>query len=121
MPAAHEVPVQVTVNGAPRTATVPVVGSAQGALDNYVTSQKDRVTIFGGVTLLDARLEHTPLPAFADMDGEIEAYHGAMPVNYSPEDLPDLLQFMQRRRSNPDGLVDRWAGRFVRPRGRSCV
>ena len=68
-----------------------------------------------------ARLEHTPLPAFADIDGEIEVYRGAMPVVYSPEDLPDLLPSMQRRHADPDGQVDHWARRFVRPSGRTCL
>jgi transglutaminase-like putative cysteine protease len=63
------------------------------------------------------RLDHTPLPAFADMDGEIEVYSGAMPFAYSPEDLPDLLQSMQRQHPDPDGAVDRWARRFVRQTG----
>src|ERR1700722_19758965 len=46
------------------------------------------VATFGGRTrevVFDssARLEHTPLPAFSDMDGEIEVYTGAMPIAYS--------------------------------------
>jgi transglutaminase-like putative cysteine protease len=67
------------------------------------------------------RLEHTPLPAFADLDGEIEVYRGALPVDYSPEDLPDLAQSMHRRHADPDGLVDAWAARFVRPIGRTSL
>src|SRR5580658_661464 len=43
------------------------------------------------------RLDHTPLPAFADVDGEIEVYTGAIPFAYSPEDLPDLAISMQRQ------------------------
>jgi transglutaminase-like putative cysteine protease len=65
------------------------------------------------------RLEHTPLPAFADLDGEIEVYTGAMPFAYSPQDLPDLLQSMQRQHPDPEGIVDRWARRFVRRTGRT--
>jgi transglutaminase-like putative cysteine protease len=60
------------------------------------------------------RLEHTPLPAFADIDGEIEVYAGAMPIAYSAEDLPDLLQSMRREHPDPDGTVSAWARRFVR-------
>jgi transglutaminase-like putative cysteine protease len=60
------------------------------------------------------RLEHTPLAAFADMDGEIEVYRGETPFAYSAEDLPDLLQSMQRLHADPQGLVDQWARRFVR-------
>ena len=63
------------------------------------------------------RLEHTPLPAFADPDGEIEVYTGAMPFAYSPADLPDLLQSMERQYPDPDGVVDAWARRFVRWEG----
>jgi transglutaminase-like putative cysteine protease len=67
------------------------------------------------------RLEHTPLPAFADIDGEIEVYTGAMPFDYSPEDLPDLQQSMQRHYPDPEGLVDQWARRFVRPVGKTSL
>jgi transglutaminase-like putative cysteine protease len=63
------------------------------------------------------RLEHTPLPAFADMDGEIEAYGVALPVAYSPEDLPDLVQSIRRQHADPDKTVSRWARRFVRQVG----
>lgn len=63
------------------------------------------------------RLEHTPLPAFADMDGEIEVYTGAMPFAYAPEDLPDLLSSMARQHDDPEGVVDAWARRFVRRDG----
>jgi transglutaminase-like putative cysteine protease len=63
------------------------------------------------------RLEHTPLPAFADMDGEIEVYTGAMPFAYSAEDLPDLQQSIRRPYADPEGIVSRWAQRFVRQGG----
>lgn len=64
-----------------------------------------------------ARLEHTPLPAFSDMDGEIEVYTGAMPFAYAAEDLPDLLSSMARQHPDPEGVVDAWARRFVRHEG----
>jgi transglutaminase-like putative cysteine protease len=67
------------------------------------------------------RLDHTPLPAFADMDGEIEVYTGAMPFAYSAADLPDLLQSMERQHPDPDGALDQWARRFVRPVGRTSL
>jgi transglutaminase-like putative cysteine protease len=67
------------------------------------------------------RLEHTPLPAFADVDGEIEVYTGAMPFAYSPEDLPDLAQSMERQYPDPDGQIDAWARRFVRRVGRTSL
>ena len=63
------------------------------------------------------RLDHTPMPAFADIDGEIEVYTGAMPFAYSAEDLPDLLQSMTRQHPDPGGVVDAWARRFVRSSG----
>jgi transglutaminase-like putative cysteine protease len=63
------------------------------------------------------RLEHTPQAAFADLDGDSEVYTGAMPFAYSPEDLPDLAQSMQRLHADPQGIVDQWARRFVRRTG----
>jgi transglutaminase-like putative cysteine protease len=69
----------------------------------------------------NVRLEHTPLPAFAGVDGGIEIYSGAMPFAYSPEDLPDLELSMQRQYPDPEGVIDRWARRFVRPVGRTSL
>lgn len=67
------------------------------------------------------RLDHTPLPAFADVEGEVEVYTGAMPFDYSPEDLPDLELSMQRHYPDPEGLIDAWARRFVKPVGRTSL
>ncbi len=67
------------------------------------------------------RLEHTPLPAFAGVDGEIEVYTGAMPFAYSAEDLPDLQSSLKRQYPDPLGDVDRWARQFVRPVGRTSL
>lgn len=67
------------------------------------------------------RLEHTPLPAFADEDGEIEAYAGCLPFAYGEEDLPDLRRSMERQYDDPQGVLDRWARRFVRPTGRTSL
>jgi len=67
------------------------------------------------------RLEHTPLPAFADRDGEIEVYTGAMPFAYSAEDLPDLLSSLEPLHPDPDGVVARWARRFVRNSGSTSL
>jgi transglutaminase-like putative cysteine protease len=63
------------------------------------------------------RLEHTPLPAFADVDGEAGVYTGATPFAYTPEDLPDLEQSMQRAHHDPADAVGAWARRFVKPSG----
>ncbi len=65
------------------------------------------------------RLEHAPLPAFADPDGEIEVYTGAMPFAYSPDDLSDLQSSLARQHADPEGLVDAWARRFVKPVGKT--
>jgi transglutaminase-like putative cysteine protease len=67
------------------------------------------------------RLEHTPLPAFAGHDGEVEVYSGAMPFAYSPDDLVDLASSLQRQYPDPEGRVDAWARRFVRPAGRTSL
>jgi transglutaminase-like putative cysteine protease len=64
-------------------------------------------------------LEHTPLPAFAGLEGDVEVYTGVMPFAYAPEDLPDLLQSMARQHPDPHGAVDAWARRFVRRGGRT--
>jgi len=81
---------------------------------------------FGGITnelIFEsvARLEHTPLPAFADVDGEIEVYTGQMPFAYSIEDLPDLQLSMARHYPDPAGAVDAWARRFVQASGRTSL
>jgi transglutaminase-like putative cysteine protease len=68
-----------------------------------------------------ARLEHTPLPAFADVGGEVEVYTGQTPVAYSLDDLPDLMQSITRQHPDPEGLIDAWARRFVRSRGHTCL
>lgn len=66
------------------------------------------------------RLEHTPQPAFAGLDGE-DACRASLPVAYSPEDLPDLTQSMARLHPDPDGQVEAWARRFVRPVGKTSL
>jgi transglutaminase-like putative cysteine protease len=65
------------------------------------------------------RLEHTPLPAFADPEGEIEAYTGVLPVAYGADDLPDLMLSIARQHPDPDGRVEAWARRFVQPAGKT--
>lgn len=67
------------------------------------------------------RLEHTPLPAFADPDGEIEVYTGAIPFAYGADDLPDLLSSMERQYPDPDGRLENWAKRFVRREGATSL
>ena len=67
------------------------------------------------------RLEHSPLQAFADLDGEIEPYDATLPAQYSVEDLPDLTRSMERQYPDPDGVVEAWARGFVRQRGRTSL
>ena len=66
------------------------------------------------------RLEHTPQPAFAGLDAE-DGYRATLPFAYSPEDLPDLARSMERLHPDPDGEVEGWARRFVRPVGKTSL
>jgi transglutaminase-like putative cysteine protease len=61
----------------------------------------------------NVRLEHTPLPAFTDIDGHVDVYAGAMPIAYSAEDMPDLVQSIRRERVDAEDPVGAWAQRFV--------
>ena len=65
------------------------------------------------------RLDHTPLPAFSDFDGEIEDYGGYLPVAYTDEDLPELAQSIAGQHADPGNLVAECARRFVSPVGRT--
>jgi transglutaminase-like putative cysteine protease len=66
-------------------------------------------------------LDHRPVAAFEGVDGELEAYAGAAPFAYSPEDMPDLLRSMERAHADPDGLLERWARSFLRRDGRTSL
>jgi len=66
------------------------------------------------------RLEHTPQSAFAGLDAE-DGYRATLPFAYSPEDLPDLARSMERLHPDPDGEVETWARRFVRPVGKTSL
>lgn len=66
-------------------------------------------------------LDHSPLPAFAGVDGEVESYSGTMPFAYSAEDMPDLLRSMERQHPDPEGRLERWARGFVRAPGRTSL
>ena len=66
------------------------------------------------------RLEHTPQPAFAGLDGD-DGYRATLPFAYSPEDLPDLARSMERLHPDPGGEVEAWARRFVRPVGKTSL
>ena len=73
------------------------------------SGRTDRLAVESRMTL-----EHTPQPPF-DFDGE--AYSGALPFAYAPEDLPDLARSMEREHADPDGALEAWARRFVRRTG----
>jgi transglutaminase-like putative cysteine protease len=62
-------------------------------------------------------LEHTPLPAFHDIDGGVGVYRGVIPFEYAPEDLPDLRRSIQPQYPDPDGALNAWARRFVNDTG----
>lgn len=66
-------------------------------------------------------LDHTPLPAFGDLPGDIDAYEPGRPIAYSSDDLPDLLQSIEPQHPDPDGVLTRWALRFVKPSGPTCL
>jgi 3-hydroxy-9,10-secoandrosta-1,3,5(10)-triene-9,17-dione monooxygenase len=52
----------------PHAATVPVIGIAQGALDSYVTSQRDRVRIVGGNVAAEPSSQIRVAESAADLD-----------------------------------------------------
>ena len=51
-------------------------------------------------------LEHTPLPAFHDIDGGVGVYRGVIPFEYAPEDLPDLRRSIQPQYPDPDDVLN---------------
>jgi 3-hydroxy-9,10-secoandrosta-1,3,5(10)-triene-9,17-dione monooxygenase len=52
----------------PHAATVPLVGIAQGALDDYLTSQKSRTRMFGGNVASEASTQVRVAESAADLD-----------------------------------------------------
>ena len=52
----------------PHAATVPLVGSAQGALDDYVAYQKDRVSMFGSKVPSEPATQIRVAESAADLD-----------------------------------------------------
>jgi 3-hydroxy-9,10-secoandrosta-1,3,5(10)-triene-9,17-dione monooxygenase len=52
----------------PHAATVPLVGIAQGALDQYLTSQKNRARLFGGNVADEAATQIRVAESAADLD-----------------------------------------------------
>ena len=65
-------------------------------------------------------MEHRPQPV-ADEDGMADAASTLFPVTYSVEDAPDLLRSIEREHADPEREIERWARRFVNPRGETRV
>jgi transglutaminase-like putative cysteine protease len=66
-------------------------------------------------------LEHTPAPAFCDVDGDVATYGARLPVAYDADDLPDLSLSMERQHADADGRLERWARGFVRQQGKTSL
>ena len=58
------------------------------------------------------RIEHRPLPPFADRDGECHAPAKTSRFAYEPDEMPDLRRSMERDHPDTKGEVARWARRF---------
>jgi 3-hydroxy-9,10-secoandrosta-1,3,5(10)-triene-9,17-dione monooxygenase len=63
--AVYRVPFMVVF---PHAATLPVVGTAQGALDDYVASQKERITLFGSRVAGEPSTQIGVAESAADLD-----------------------------------------------------
>jgi transglutaminase-like putative cysteine protease len=63
------------------------------------------------------RIEHRPLPPFADRDGECHAPAKTSRFAYEPDEMPDLRRSMERDHPDTKGEVARWARRFAAPIG----
>ena len=64
------------------------------------------------------RLDHSPINA---LDFQIEEYAKRYPFTYGADEMPDLLRTIERQYLDPERRVDRWAGRFLRPGGRTVT
>ena len=76
----------------------------------------DRLTFESRVVL-----EHTPQPAFSEFGGPTESIVSGGHFTYGREDLPDLVQSIERHYDDAQGLVAAWAWRFVRPVGQTSL
>lgn len=56
-------------------------------------------------------VEHFPDP----IDFQSEERAKTYPFSYAPEETPDLAPYMVRQCPDPDGELERWARRFLRP------
>ncbi len=77
------------------------------------TGRTDRLQVESRMTL-----DHTPQPAF---DFDDDALGPTSASIYSPQDLPDLAQSIERCHADPAGVVDAWARRFVRRAGSTSL
>jgi transglutaminase-like putative cysteine protease len=64
-------------------------------------------------------LRHTPLPAFAGLEGAPEEYAERAPFTYSADDMPDLARSMERHHPDPEKVLERWARSFLHTGGRT--
>jgi transglutaminase-like putative cysteine protease len=61
------------------------------------------------------------LPAFGDQPGHLDVYEAGRPFVYSSEDLPDLVSSIAPQHDDPDGVLTRWALRFVKSSGTTSL
>ena len=66
-------------------------------------------------------LEHSPAPPFHGLGERGDLSEVTLPLVYAPDELPDLARSMERQYSDSDGAVERWARRFLRSRGSTCI
>jgi transglutaminase-like putative cysteine protease len=66
-------------------------------------------------------LEHTPQAPVAHPDDKFDPEFGAFPFVYPEEDAPDLQRCIEPHHPDPDGLLERWAKRFIGPVGSTGV
>ncbi len=61
-------------------------------------------------------MDHAPI---GHEEIRVEAYARRYPFTYSSEDMPDLARCIERGHHDPHRVIDHWARRFVRTRGRT--
>jgi transglutaminase-like putative cysteine protease len=63
------------------------------------------------------RLEHAPEPVGAGDTAWIDGREARLATAYDPDELPDLARSIAPRHPDPDGVLQGWVRRFVRPPG----
>jgi transglutaminase-like putative cysteine protease len=61
-------------------------------------------------------MDHVPI---GHEEIRVETYARRYPFTYSSEDMPDLARSIERGHHDPHRVIDQWARRFVRTRGRT--